>query len=85
MEKHEIGKVTNYFAKIEVAAIKLTDTLKVGDTISIVGAHTDFEQNVDSIQIERESIDQAGAGQEVGIKVRDRVRGNDIVYKVTGE
>ncbi len=82
MEKKEIGKITHYFGKINVAAIALTDSLKVGDKISIQGSHTDFEQEVDSIQIEKESIQEAGAGQEVGIKVKDRVRENDAVYKL---
>ena len=83
MDKQEIGTVTNYFAKIGVAAIKLSDHLKVGDTIAIIGAHTDFEQQVESMQVERQAISEAGPGDEVGIKVKERVRGGDKVYKVT--
>ncbi len=82
MEKKEIGKITHYFGKIGVAAIRLSDQLKVGDRISIEGAHTNFEQVVDSIQIEHQAIQVADAGDEVGVKVQDRVREGDTVYKI---
>jgi putative protease len=79
----EIGKVFTYFSKIGVAGIKITGgSLKVGDTIRIKGATTDFEMSVDSMQIDRSSVEEVGPGQEVGIKVREKVRPNDIVYKV---
>ena len=82
MEKREIGKITHYFGKIGVAAIRLTDQLRVGDRISIEGAHTNFEQVVDSMQIEHQAIQVANAGDEVGVKVQDRVREGDTVYKI---
>jgi len=82
MEKKEIGKITHYFGKIGVAAIRLSDQLKVGDRISIEGAHTNFEQVVDSIQIEHQAIQVADAGDEVGVKMQDRVREGDTVYKI---
>jgi putative protease len=82
MEKREVGKVTRYFAKIGVAAVKLSATLRVGDTISIEGAHTALEQKVDSIQVEKQALQEAGPGTEVGLKVKDRVREKDVVYKV---
>ncbi len=82
MEKKEIGKITHYFGKIGVAAIRLSDTLKAGDQISIEGAHTNFEQVVESIQVDKAAIPEAGAGQEAAIKVKDRVREGDTVYKV---
>ncbi len=82
MEKKEIGVITHYFGKISVAAIKLSDELCVGDKISIEGAHTNFEQTVDSMQIEHQSIEKAKAGDEVGIKVAERVREGDRVYKI---
>ena len=81
MEK-EIGEVTHYFSKISVAAIKLKDALKVGDKIRIKGNQTDFEQTVDSMQIDKDSKQEAGNGEEIGIKVKDRVRAKDIVYKL---
>ncbi|HEX9913084.1 MAG TPA: EF-Tu/IF-2/RF-3 family GTPase [candidate division Zixibacteria bacterium] len=83
MPEEEIGKIADYFAKISVAAIDITKgTLKVGDTIHIKGHTTDFEQTVDSIQIEHQSVPEAKPGDSIGIKVTDKVRDHDIVYKV---
>lgn len=82
MEKKEVGKISHYFGKIMVAAITLTDELKVGDKVSIEGAHTSFEQTIDSIQIEKQSIQEAKAGDEIGVKVQEKVRQGDTVYKV---
>ncbi len=84
VDKEKIGEVFTYFSKIGVAGIRLTDgTLSNGDTISIEGATTNFEQTVDSIQIDMDIVDQAKVGQEVGIKVKDRVRPHDKVYKLS--
>jgi translation initiation factor IF-2 len=83
MKMEEIGRVFTYFSKIGVAGIKITKgNLKVGDKIRIQGYTTGFEQVVDSIQIDRESVEEAGVGQSVGIKVKERVRPNDLVYKL---
>jgi len=83
MPEEEIGKVASYFSKIGVAAIDITKgTLKVGDKIHIKGHTTDFEQDVDSIQIEHQSMPEAKPGDSIGIKVKDRVRDHDVVYKV---
>ena len=78
----EVGKVFTYFSKAGVAGIKLSGTLSVGDMIRIKGASTDFEQRVDSMQIERTPIQKAESGASVGIKVKDRVRPNDAVYTI---
>lgn len=78
----EVGKVSHFFSKISVAAVELTDTLKVGDTILIEGATTHLEQTVDSMQIENKAVNEAKAGDAVGIKVKDRVRVGDKVYKL---
>ena len=78
----EIGKVRHYYTKLGVAVIELTDTLKVGDKIKIKGATSDFEQPVDSMQIEHENIEEATAGQSIGMKVKEHVREHDVVYKV---
>ena len=83
-EEKEIGKVTHFFNRISVAAIRLTGGgLKVGDTIRVKGATSDFTQRVDSMQVERESIESAGPGQEIGIKTVEPARQNDTVYLVT--
>jgi putative protease len=84
MEKKlkEVGKVFTYFTKPMVAGIKITKgSLSVGDKIKIKGATTDIEMTVDSMQVERSPIKTAKPGDEVGIKVPDKVRPNDVVYK----
>ena len=83
MVEEKIGVVEHFFTNINVAAIKITDgELKVGDTIHIVGAHTDFKQKIDRMEIDRNPIEIAKPGDDIGIKVIDRVREHDIVYKV---
>jgi translation elongation factor EF-Tu-like GTPase len=82
-EEVEIGRVNDYFAKIGVAGIDLTATLKVGDRIRIKGQTTDLEEVVESIQVEHESLEEAKAGDKIGVKVADRVRGGDHVYRVS--
>ncbi|RJS74686.1 translation elongation factor-like protein [Candidatus Bathyarchaeota archaeon] len=78
----EVGKVTHYFTRIGVAVIELTDTLSVGDRIQFQGATTNFEQTVTSMQIEHKNVTTAEKGQSVGLKVEQRVREGDIVYKI---
>jgi putative protease len=80
--KTPIGKVTNYFSKISVAVIELTAPLKKGDEISIEGTTTTFTQRVESMQIERATIESAKAGQAIGLKVKERVRPGDTVYRI---
>jgi len=83
MERKKVGEVFHYFGHIEVAAIKLTDgSLAVGDTVQIQGPTTNVEQTVDSMQIEHGAVSNAAQGQEVGMKVRERVREKDFVYKL---
>lgn len=79
-----IGKVTDYFAKIGVAALIIENgELNLGDTIHFVGHTTDFEQKVASMQTEHQAVDSTKSGDGIGIKVKDRVRHGDKVYKVT--
>ncbi|MDP2906616.1 MAG: EF-Tu/IF-2/RF-3 family GTPase [Nanoarchaeota archaeon] len=81
----EIGEVFTYFSQVRVAGIKVSGTLKVGDKIKIKGATTDFEMTVDSMQVERQPVEEAKPGDSIGIKVPDKVRGGDKVYKVETE
>jgi len=83
MSERMVGTVTNYFSKVGVAAIELESSVKTGDTLHFKGAHTDFTQPVESMQVEHETVEQAGAGSQVGIKVSDRVRPGDSVLLVT--
>ncbi len=82
MEEKKVGEVIKFFGKISVAAIRLTDTLKVGDKIHIVGHTTDITQTVESMQIENKNVQEAGSGADIGIKVKDKVREHDTVYKI---
>lgn len=81
-EEKEIGKVSSYFSKVGVAAIKLSEGLKVGQKIHIKGHTTDFEVDVNEMQIDRESIKEAKAGDHIGIKVPEKVRPTDSVFLV---
>jgi len=81
-EKKLVGKVAHYFSKIGVAVIELTDKLSVGDMISVEGPNTNFQQKIDSMQIEHKNIKTAKKGDSIGLKVIDRVRETDSVYKI---
>ena len=81
----EIGHVSDYFKNVEVAAIKLSKSLKVGDKIHIKGATTDFKQEVKSMQINRKPVTEAKSKDEIGIKVKDRVRRNDFDVAINGD
>lgn len=83
MAEKEIGEVSTYFSHVNVAAIKLKGTLKVGERIHIKGHTTDFEQFVDSMQIDRKEVKEAKKGDEIGVKVNDRVRPNDKVFLIS--
>jgi selenocysteine-specific translation elongation factor len=78
----EIGKIRHYYSKIGVAVIDLTAKIVVGDTLRVKGMTTDFRQNVESMQIEHADVQSAGAGQSIGLKVADKVREGDLVYKI---
>lgn len=79
-----IGEVTHFFGKISVAVVALTETIRVGDSVHILGPSTDFQQEVTSLQIEHQPIDEGGPGQEVAMRVQERVRPRDKVFKITG-
>jgi translation elongation factor EF-1alpha len=83
MADQETGKITHYFGKISVAVIKLTGTLKVGDSIKVKTHAGEFTQKVDSMQVDKKSLASAVAGNEVGLKVAQPVKEGDIVYKVS--
>ena len=79
-----IGKITHYFPKVKAGVMKITKkTLVLGDMIHIKGHTTDFKQKVNSIQLDRIPLKKASKGQEIGLRVKSRVRQNDVVYKVS--
>lgn len=77
----QVGHITHFFSKISVAVLELTAPLAVGDRILVKGPSTDFEQVVESMQIEHENIQKAKAGQSIGLKTAQHVRERDVVYK----
>jgi len=77
----EIGHITHFFSKINVAVLELTASLAVGDRILVKGPLTDFEQVVESMQIEHKNIQRAEAGQSIGLKTTQQAKERDIVYK----
>jgi translation initiation factor IF-2 len=83
MAEVEIGKVSDFFSRPVVAGVTLSAPLKAGDTIHIQGHTTDMVLTVDSMQIDNVNVEEAKSGDSVGIKVSDRVRRGDTVYKVT--
>jgi putative protease len=86
MVEEKIGVVEHFFSNINVAAIKITEgTLKVGETIHIVGASTDVTEKVQSMQIQKNPVMAVKAGDDVGIKLNSKVHEHDVVYKVPME
>ena len=81
MKEKLVGKITHYFTNIGVAVVEVTSgVLKVGDKIHIKGNTTDFEQTVDSMQVEHENVDKAKKGESIGLKVSEHTREGDEVY-----
>jgi len=82
MAEKEIGKITHYFPHVSAGVIALTDTLKVGETIHIRGAHDDITQVVDSMQVDHKPVTECKPGDQVGLKVAQKVHPHDKVFKV---
>jgi len=78
----KVGRIEHFYSKASVAIVELSSPLKQGDKIVIRGSTTKVEQTVDSMEVEHKQVPLAEAGQRIGLKVADRVRENDIVYKV---
>jgi putative protease len=83
MPDNPIGKVSHYFDRIGVAVLALTESVRVGDTIHFLGHSTDFKQKVDSLQIEHQNVPEGKPGQDVALKVAQKVHPNDKVLRVT--
>lgn len=81
-EKKEIGIVEHYYDKIGVAVVKLSDSVRVGENVSIEGKETNFSQNISSMQIEHKEVESAKAGDAIGMKVEQRVREGDRIYRL---
>lgn len=81
----QIAEVTHFYDRIGVAVLALTDAIRVGDMIHVLGRTTDFQQEVKSLQIEHREVSDAVPGQDVALKVVQRVRPHDKVFKITLE
>ena len=80
-EGKPIGEVSHYYGHLGVAIVKFKETVKIGETLRFKGAHTDFTQTIESMQYDHKDIDSAKNGLEVGIKVNEKVREGDEVYR----
>ena len=78
----QVGIVIHFYNKINVGVLRCTKPLKVGDKVHFMGRHTDFEQEITSMQVEHESVQEVGSGAEVAIKVKQRVRQGDKIYRL---
>lgn len=85
MSGTQIGTVTHFFDHISVAVLTLTEPLRVGDTVHILGHSTDFKQEITSMQIEHKEVPEAKPGDDVAVKVTQRAHPHDKVFKLTGE
>lgn len=82
MAEKKIGEVTHYFGHINVAALKLSGVVKIGDKIKIKGHTTDFEQEVKEMQVDHKAVDSAKKGDDVAVKINDKVREGDTIFLV---
>ncbi len=85
MSGTQIATVNHFFDHVSVAVLSLTETIRVGDTVHFLGHSTDFKQEVASLQIEHKDVDEAKPGDDVAMKVDQRVHSHDKVYKLTDE
>jgi putative protease len=80
-----LGKVTHYYDHISVAVLRLERGLKVGEAVHFFGRHTDFQQVISSMQVEHQAVEEGAAGTEVAVKVKQRVRTGDALYRLIQE
>ena len=80
-KQKKIGEITHYFNKIKVAVIKLTDKLEAGEEIRIIGGENDFNQKVQSMEVDSKKIKKAKKGDSIGLKVKEKVRQGYKVFK----
>ena len=80
-QKKPIGKVTHYYDKINVAILKLSSPLKTGEEVEFKGTTTDFKQSIDSMEVDHEKVKKAKKGEVIGVKVDEKVREHDLVYR----
>ncbi|MDQ7792810.1 MAG: hypothetical protein RDU89_00155 [bacterium] len=82
--EREVGRVVHFFDRIAVAVVELTQGLERGDQVAFRGPRTDFQQQVDSMQIDHQEVARGKKGEQIALKVRERARKGDRVYRVEG-
>ena len=83
MDEQLVGRVTHYFPRVEVAAVEVTDDeIRIGDTIRVLGVTSGFTKQVDSMEIDHVPVEVAGVGETVGIRVLERARVKDLVFRI---
>ena len=82
MSMNEVGEIIHMFPKIGVAVVKVTSTLRKGDQIVIKGTGTDFEQVITSMQVDKQEVDEANAGDDIGLKIEEPVRKGDRIFLI---
>lgn len=80
-ERKPIGEVTHYYGDLKVAVVKFSKKIETGTAVHFKGATTDFEQTLDSMQLDHKDVDKVAKGKEVGVKVKKKVRAGDEVYE----
>ncbi len=80
-----VGEVTHFYDRLCVAVLRLTEPIHVGDMVHLLGHHADFQQRVESLQIEHQAVREAGPGQEAALKVTQTVHPGDAIFKVSRE
>jgi putative protease len=81
--KKQIGEITHYFDHISVAVVKLSDKVKEGENVLVEGHTTSFEQKLASMQVDHKPVKEAKKGESIGLKVADKVRAGDKVFRIT--
>lgn len=81
MSREEIGHIRHFYSKISVAIIELSAPLRVGERVTVVGPKTEFTQEIGSMQVEHQNITSAKSGDLVGLKVIEKVRDGDRVFR----
>lgn len=83
MADFKVGRVTHYYDKISVAVIDVLGTIAVGDKVKIKGRDQGFEQTLESMQVEHESVKTAKKGETIGLKVDQPVKKGDEIFKIS--
>jgi hypothetical protein len=77
-----VGSVVHFFDRILVAVLRLDKGIRLGDHLHFLGGHTDFDQRIDSMQVDHQPVEKADSGSEVAVKLSQPARRGDAVYRI---